>query len=99
MIGHKDSLSCLTQKYYSHKIQLGDDYQYPIKGMGEASYKLRYGNIMNMKEVLYVPVLKNYLFSLSTLDKKGFRVDFEDGEVLMCLKGKAIDDSTIINFK
>ena len=34
MTGHKDSLSCLTQKYYSHKVQLGDDYQYTIKGMG-----------------------------------------------------------------
>ena len=36
MIGHKDSLSCITQKYYPHKVQLGDNYQYPIKGMGEA---------------------------------------------------------------
>ena len=31
MTGHKDSLSCLTQKYYSHKVQFGDGYQYPIK--------------------------------------------------------------------
>ena len=43
MTRHKDSLSCLTQKDYSHKVELGDDYQYPIKGMGEASYKLRKG--------------------------------------------------------
>ena len=33
MIRHKDSLSYLTKKYYSHKVQLGHDYQYPIKGM------------------------------------------------------------------
>ena len=26
-----------------HKEKLGDDYQYPIKGSGEASYKLDYG--------------------------------------------------------
>ena len=49
MTRHKDSLSCLTQKEYSHKVQLGDDYQYPIKGIREASYKLRTGNLMNMK--------------------------------------------------
>ena len=56
MIGHIDYLSCLTQKYYPHKVQLGDDYQYPIKGMGEASYKMKSGKSMKMKEVLYVPV-------------------------------------------
>ena len=34
MKGNKDPLSCLTKKDDSHKVQLGDDYQYPIKGMG-----------------------------------------------------------------
>ena len=93
MTGHKDSLSCLTPKDYSHKVQLGDDYQYPIKGMREASYKLRTRKFMKMKKVLYVPGLKKNLLSISALDKKGFRVDFVDGEVLMWSKGKTIDDS------
>ena len=83
-----DSLYCLTQKDYSHKVQLGDDYQYPIKGMGEASYKLRTGDIMKIKEVLYVPGLKKNLLSISALNKKGSRVSFVDGEVLMWLKHK-----------
>ena len=38
MTGYKDSLSCLVQKDSPHKVMLGDDSQYPIKGMGEASY-------------------------------------------------------------
>ena len=46
---HKDSLSCITQKYYSHKVQLRDDHKYPIKGMGEASHKLRTGKLMKIK--------------------------------------------------
>ena len=54
MTGCKYSLSCITQKYYSHKVQLGDDYQYPIKGMGESSYKLKSINSFKMKEVLCV---------------------------------------------
>ena len=94
MTGHEYSLSCLTQKYYSHKVQLGDDY--PIKGMGEAYYKLKFGNIMKMKEVLYVPGLKKNLLSISALNKKYFRVTFVDGEVLMWLKGKTMDDATVI---
>ena len=49
MTGHKDSLTRITQKDYSHKVQLGYYYQYPIKGMEEASYKLRSRKFLNMK--------------------------------------------------
>ena len=75
---------------------LGDDSQYPIKGMGEASYKLDFGKSMKMKDVLYVPGLRKNLFSISALDKKGFRVAFVDGKVLMWTKGKTIDDAVEI---
>ena len=67
--GYKDSLSCLVQKDSPHIVMLGDDSQYPIKGMGEASYKLDSGNSMKMKDVLYVPRLKNKLIYISSLDK------------------------------
>ena len=96
MTGYNDSLSCLIQKDSPHKVKLGDDYQYPIKGMGEASYKLDLGKSMKMKEFLYVPGLKKNLLSISTLDKKGFKVAFVDGEVLMWTKGKNIDDAIVI---
>jgi hypothetical protein len=43
MIGNKDSLSNLTRKDSPHKVKLGDDYQYMIKVVGEASYKLDSG--------------------------------------------------------
>ena len=49
-----------------------------------------------MKEVLYVPGLKKNLLSIPTLDKKGFRVAFIDGQVLMWPKGKKIEDAIII---
>ena len=99
MTGHKDLLSCITQKDYSHKVQLGDDYQYPIKGMGEAYYKLRTRKFMKMKEVLYVLGLKKNILFILALDKKGFKVAFVDGEVLMWMKGKTIYDATVITVK
>ena len=64
--------------------------------MGEASYKLDSGKYMKMKDVLYVPGLKKNLLSISILDKKGFRVAFVDGEVLMWTKGKTIYDIVVI---
>ena len=46
MTGFKESLSCLEQKESPHKAILGDDSQYPIKGLGEAPYKLDSGKPM-----------------------------------------------------
>ena len=51
---------------------------------------------MKMKDVLYVPILKNNLLSISTLDKKGYRVAFIDGQVLMWSKGKTIEGAVVI---
>jgi hypothetical protein len=67
--------------------------------VGESTYKLDSWTPMKMKDVLYVPSLTKNLLSISTLDKKGFRVAFIDGEVLMWPKGKTIQDSIVIGTK
>ena len=65
MTRQQKNLSKLEEKNSPRKVSLGDDYQSPIKGIGEASYKLVSGTHMKMKEVLYVPSLKNSLISIS----------------------------------
>jgi hypothetical protein len=96
MTGYKDSFSELVQKYSPHKVKLGDDYQYPIKGVGESHYILDSRKHMKMKDVLYVPGLKKNILSISTLDEKGFKVAFIDGEVIIWPRGKSIDDVVVI---
>ena len=54
---------------------------------------------MKMKDVMYVPRLKKNLIPISALDKKGFKVAFVNGEVLMWTKGKTIDDVVVIELK
>ena len=54
--------------------------------MGESSYMLEYGTSTKMKDVPYVLVLNKNLLSILGLDKKGLRVSFFDGEVLMRTK-------------
>ena len=75
---------------------MGDDYQYPIKVIGESSYKLHFGTPIKMKELLYVPGLKKNLLSISDLDKKGYRVVFIDRQVLMGSKGKTLEYVVVI---
>jgi hypothetical protein len=96
MTGYKESMSYLVQKDSTHKVKLDDDYQYPIRGVGKASYKLDSGKPMRMKDFLYVPSLKKNLLSISALDEKGFRFALIDGEVLMWPRGKSIDDVEVI---
>ena len=83
MTGYKDHLSDFIEKESHQKVKLGDDYQYLIKGVGEASYQLESGKQLKMKDVLYVPGLEKNLLSISGLEKKGFKVAFVDGQVLM----------------
>ena len=52
-----------------------------------------------MKDVLYVPRLNKNLLYISALDKRGFRVAFIDGKVLMWSKGKTIDDAVEIGIE
>ena len=83
MTRYKESFVNMSEHESPHKVKLGDDYQYPIKGNGEASYKLDFGKSLKMKDVLYVLGLKKNLLSISALDAKGMRVAFVDGQVLM----------------
>ena len=54
MIGFKESFVNLSEHESLHKVKLGNDYQYPIKGSGEASYKLDFEKSMKMKDALIV---------------------------------------------
>jgi transposase InsO family protein len=96
MTGQRNILSCISEKKFSQKVTLGDDYQYPIKGVGESNHKLNLGNSLKMMDVLYVPRLKKNLLCISSLEKKGFRVAFMDGELLMWAKGETLNEAIVI---
>jgi hypothetical protein len=68
MTSQRDILSCLTENNFLRKVTLGDDYQYPFKGVGESNYKLDSRTLMKMTNVLYVSGLTKNLLSISTLD-------------------------------
>ena len=45
MTGFKESFVKLSKHESPHKVKLGDYYQYPLKGSGESSYKIEFGNL------------------------------------------------------
>ena len=62
MTGYKESFIKLSEHESPHKVKLGGDYKYPIRGSGEASYKIDSRKSLKMKDVLYVLGLKKNLF-------------------------------------
>jgi hypothetical protein len=57
MMGDQAKLSNLNEKKTSYKVELGDKSTYPVEGFGQASIKLKIGNNVNLRNVLYVPSL------------------------------------------
>jgi hypothetical protein len=51
---------------------------------------------MKIKYVLFVPGLRQNFLSNSSLEEKGFKISFVDGEVLMWPKGKYFNDAIVI---
>ena len=86
MMRYKESFVNMSEHESPHKVKLGDDYQYPIKGSREDSYKLDSRTSLNMEDVLYVLGLKKNILSISVLDAKGMRATYFDGKVLMFRK-------------
>jgi hypothetical protein len=97
MKGYQYSMKILIKKDSPHKVKLGDDYQCLIKGVGEASFKLDSKKLMKIEYVLLKPRLRKNLLYISTLEGKGFRISFVDGEVIMWPKGKTFNDAIVIS--
>jgi hypothetical protein len=51
---------------------------------------------MLLRDVLYVPVLKKNLNSISIIEERGYEVLFHDGQVLLFPKGSIITSAKVI---
>ncbi|GJV66202.1 retrovirus-related pol polyprotein from transposon TNT 1-94 [Tanacetum coccineum] len=62
-------------------VQLGDNRECKIRGIGKVRVQLRDGSSFVLNNVRYIPKLKRNLISLGTLEKKGFTVKMQSGKV------------------
>jgi hypothetical protein len=96
MTGDQARLSNLNENKTSYKVELGDKNTYPVKGIGQASVKLKTGNNVHLRNVLYVSGLKNNLVSISFLEDNGNRISFVDGKVLSWFRDSNIENARVI---
>nr|GEW09586.1 retrotransposon protein, putative, Ty1-copia subclass [Tanacetum cinerariifolium] len=71
-------------------IQLGDNGECKIRGIGKVRVQLKDGSSFVLHGVRYIRELKRNLISLETLEKEGYTVKLQSGKV------KVINGSTVI---
>ncbi|GJW05065.1 retrovirus-related pol polyprotein from transposon TNT 1-94 [Tanacetum coccineum] len=71
-------------------VQLGDNRECKIRGIGKVRLQLRDGSSFVLNNVRYIPELKRNLISLGTLEKEGYTVKMQSGKV------KVINGSRVI---
>ena len=54
-------------------VELGDDAQYQVQGVGTVSFQREFGKPLSFVDVLYVPGLTKNLITVSTLEDKRIR--------------------------
>ncbi|GJX35750.1 retrotransposon protein, putative, ty1-copia subclass [Tanacetum coccineum] len=71
-------------------VQLGDNRECKIRGIGKVRVQLRDGSSFVLNNVRYILELKRNLISLRTLEKEGFTVKMQSGKV------KVINGSRVV---
>ena len=96
MTGYREHLTDLVEKESHLHVVLGDDARYIVKGVGSTSLQLDSGTPLHLSNVLFVPGMRRNLFSISSLEKKGYKVAFSNGKVLAWNKDFSMDSAQVI---
>lgn len=75
-------LKTLSKWNSSHSVELGDNNNYSVKGIGSTSFELESSGNIHPNNIPYVLGLKKKLLSISCLEDKGDRVEFVHGKVI-----------------
>ena len=79
-----------------YNVELGDKATYPVDRFVQASIKMKIGNYVHLRNVLYVPSLEKNLVLISCLEDKGNIIAFVDGKVLSWHKCSSIENARVI---
>ena len=99
MAGYKENLSEVVEKESHLRVVLGDDSNYTVKGFGSTSLQLESNDLLHLNDVLYVPGMKRSIVSISSLEDKGYRVTFVDGNVLAWHKNSSMNTTKVIGVR
>jgi len=95
MTGESRKLHTLSKESSSHVVELGDNKNYAVRGLGSTSLQLDNGSKLHLHNIRYVLGLKKNLLSIYFLEDKGERISFVDGKVLVLGMNASIDKARV----
>ena len=98
MTGLRDHLTHFIEKETHLHVVHGDDARYNVREVGTSTFQLDSNMQLKLEEVLYVPVMKRNLVSISAFEDKGYKITFSEGRVLAWHKDSHISSSKVIGF-
>ena len=96
MTGVREQFSELSQQAVSHDIVLRDDRSFSVAGIGTVTFQRESSSPLKLTDMFCVPGLKKNLVSVSCIEDKGYKVLYDDGQVLLYPKGGSTSDSRLI---
>jgi hypothetical protein len=96
MTEDREPFNNLSEDGLNLYIELGDESKYPVRGQGTMQFQLELGGSFDAHEVLYVPSLKKNMFSISSMEGKGYEVNFQRGQTFIRPKGASPDTTVTI---
>jgi hypothetical protein len=99
MKGKQNFLENFKELKVTSQVELGDDANYELKGVGLISFHLDSGVILHFKDVLFVSGLTKNLISIGVLEDKGHIIVFMDKKVLLWLKDTELNSAIVIGIK
>ena len=80
-------------------IELCDNAKYNAAGLGTIAFRRGSDDLLEVKDVLYVPRLKKNMLSTSQMEDKGMVVTFVGGRVLMYSRGASSHFAKVIRVR
>jgi len=99
MTGNKNFLENLKELKVTSKVELGDDSNHEIKGIGSVSFHLDFGDTLHFEDVLFVPGLTKNLISVGVIEEKGHRVVFMEKKALLWFGASNLNSTITIGVK
>jgi hypothetical protein len=99
MTGARELFESFTESDSDLYVKHGMGTKHAMQGFGTVSFWIELGDVLKMTNVLWVPELMTSVLSVSAIDKKGFDVVLQDGQVLIKPKGSSSDTSVVLGVR
>jgi hypothetical protein len=99
MIGARELFKSFIESESDVYVEFGMGTKHAVKGYETVPFQMELGGVLRVMNVLWVPELGRSVLSISTIEKKGFGILFQDGHVLIKPIGSSLDTTTVLGVR